>query len=113
MRIFAGALALSFLTLPVPAPVRAAALPEGPRVTVDTTLPTVTGQTITVAAGGSLQSAVDSAQPGDQIVLQAGATYGAVTLRTKNGSGWILIRSSRASELPEGTRVTPADARTA
>ena len=110
-RALATGLALTFVTLPLPQGALASAtLPEAPRATVDTSMPAVTGQTINVGSGGNLQSAIDHAQPGDQIVLQAGATFGGVTLRTKSGSGWIIIRSSRSSELPAGTRVDPSDA---
>ena len=71
------------------------------------------GATLTVNAGGNLQAAIDAAQPGDTIVLQAGATFtGPFTLRAKNGTAYITIRSSTAdSQLPPpGTRITPAHA---
>ncbi|MBI4472558.1 MAG: hypothetical protein HY646_07805, partial [Acidobacteria bacterium] len=70
-----------------------------------------TGTTIRVSAGGSLQAALNQAQPGDEIVLDAGATFvGPFTLPNKSGSGEIVIRSSALSNLPEGRRVSPADA---
>ena len=107
-------LALALLGLLVAWPLAAAAQtpPAPPGVYVDTTYVPSTGQTLTVAAGGSLQAALNLAQPGDEIVLQAGATYtGQVTLPNKSGSGWITIRSSALSSLPAaGTRVSPADA---
>jgi hypothetical protein len=71
------------------------------------------GATLTVNAGGNLQAAIDAAQPGDTIVLQAGATFtGPFKLRAKNGTAYITIRSSTAdSQLPAaGTRITPAHA---
>ena len=69
------------------------------------------GRTISVPAGGNLQSAVDGARPGDTVVLAAGATYqGPVTLLATSGEGWVIIRSSRADELPVSQRVSPADA---
>ena len=70
-----------------------------------------TGATISVPAGGDFQAALNSAQPGDQIVLAAGATYtGPFTLPVKPGTGWILIRSSTAdANLPaEGQRMKPS-----
>jgi hypothetical protein len=45
------------------------------------------------------------------VELQAGATWrGAFILPAKPGSGWVVIRSSRAGSLPAGRRVTPDDA---
>lgn len=73
---------------------------------------TAKAATINVPAGGSLQTALDSAQPGDEIVLEAGAAYvGPFTLPVKSGSSYITIRSSAMSALPaDGVRVTPANA---
>jgi hypothetical protein len=69
------------------------------------------GETV-VRAGGNLQRALDSARAGDTIVVEAGATFtGTFTLPKKEGDDFITIRSSRASELREGARVSPADAR--
>jgi len=70
-----------------------------------------TGATITVPAGGDFQAALNNAQPGDQILLAAGATYtGPFTLPMKAGNSWILIRSSTAdANLPaEGQRMKPS-----
>jgi hypothetical protein len=65
---------------------------------------------IKVNSGGNLQSAVDAAQPGDVITLEAGATFrGPIELPNKSGSTEILVQSSRVSELPQG-RVNPAHA---
>ena len=74
----------------------------------------------TPADGDALQTALNNAQLGDTIILQAGTTYKTsttgghgpgFTLRNKTtGSGWITIESSAAAQLPEGVRVTPADA---
>src|SRR5882724_120809 len=65
--------------------------------------------TLTVPAGGSLQSAINAAQPGDTIILDAGAIYaGDFVLPNKSGSSYITIQSSRVGELPEGVRVGPA-----
>ena len=51
--------------------------PAPPAVFLQTSLSStpVTGKTIRVAAGGDFQAALNSANPGDEIVLQAGATY--------------------------------------
>src|SRR5438105_1675112 len=66
--------------------------------------------TVNVPAGGDLQAALNNAQPGDTIVLQAGATYvGPITLPVKSGSSYITIQSSALASLPpDGQRVTPA-----
>src|SRR5688572_24361833 len=67
--------------------------------------------TVTVAAGGDLQAAINAAQPGDTILLQAGATFdGTYDLPAKSGSAYITIRSSAPdASLPlPGVRVTPA-----
>src|SRR5262250_2270034 len=71
--------------------------PEPPRVFLDTTYVAPAGKTINVAAGGDVQAAINKAQPGDVIKLQAGATFtGNFRLPNKNGSDWIVIRSSAA-----------------
>src|SRR5262249_44193528 len=87
--------------------------PELPRVFLDTAYRAPTGNTIRVAAGQSVQAAINQAQPGDVIMLQAGATFtGNFTLPNKSGSSWIIIRSDAAdADLPQpGTRVSPASA---
>ena len=89
-----------------------AALPTAPQ-TFDTSYAAPAGATIKVSAGGDLQAALDNAQLGDTIVLQAGATFtGPVKLPNKTtGSGWIYVVSSNLSGLPPaGTRVDPANA---
>ena len=86
--------------------------PVLPKATVDTREPTTTGRIIHVPAGESLQSALDQAQPGDRITLEAGATYeGPFRLPRKDGDGWIVIASNRLRELPAGRRVSPSQAR--
>ena len=84
--------------------------PELPRTYLDTRYTPPTGRTITVAAGTSLQAALDGAQPCDILLLEAGATFvGPFTLPNKSGSCWITIRSSASdASLPaEGTRMRP------
>ncbi len=87
---------------------------ELPRVTVpsamsDTPAP---GSIITVNAGDDLKAALNNAQCGDVIQLQAGATFtGRFTIPAKNCdiNHWIIIRTSAPDNaLPaEGQRVTP------
>src|SRR5437879_10179034 len=87
---------------PMPTTARAAALPERPRVILDTTYVPPTGRTLAVPAGGDLQAALNAAVGGDVITLQAGATCsGPFTLPNKSGTGWIIVRTSVAdSSLP-------------
>jgi hypothetical protein len=66
--------------------------------------------TITVNAGGNLQTALNTAQPGDTILLQAGATFvGNFTLPVKSGAAYITVRSSTAdaSLPPANVRMDP------
>ncbi len=66
---------------------------------------------VNVHAGDDLQAAINHAQPGDQLVLDAGATFGAIRLPNKTGNQWITIQSSALDHLPApGQRVGPADA---
>ena len=101
---------LLFIT---PRPGYAATLPELPRSFMDTAYSPPTGNTITVNAGGNFQTALNNAQLGDTIVLQAGATFtGTFNLPNKtSGSGWIYIQSSAYASLPPpGSRVSPVHA---
>lgn len=95
----------------------AAVPPQLPRIFLNTdTMPPVTGRSILVPAGGDFQAAIDAAQYGDEIVLQAGASYVGHFRFTSNGKpnpngNWITIRTSNLSQLPPiGTRVSPANA---
>ena len=86
---FAAVFALAVLTLVVPANAQ--------------TVP------ITVAQGGDVQAAINSAKCGDTIIVQSGAAYASnLTLPNKQCTADVVIVSSRASELPEGQRVSPA-----
>jgi outer membrane biosynthesis protein TonB len=70
-------------------------------------------QTVTVPAGGSLQLAIDQAQPGDTILLQPGATFtGNFVLGAKTGDAVITIRSAAPDgRLPAANvRISPSDA---
>lgn len=89
--------------------------PALPRVILDFPFPTRTGRSIVVGPNGNLQSALNSARRGDEVVLAAGATYsGNFTLPEKNGTaadGWITVRTDKLAALPPvGTRVTAAQA---
>lgn len=73
------------------------------------------GNVVQLAAGANLQAALDAAQCGDTITLQAGATFtGSFTLPAKacDDQHWITIRTSAADSSlpPEGTRATPCNA---
>lgn len=77
------------------------------------TYPRVTGKSWIVKPSDNLQSILNNAQRGDEIVLPAGTTFtGNFVLPAKAGTaanGWILVRTDRA--LPaSGTRVTPLNA---
>jgi hypothetical protein len=66
-----------------------------------------------VPAGGNLQAVLDAAQPGDVILLAAGATYsGNFVLRKKIGEGFITLQTEidDVGPLAPGTRITPAAA---
>ena len=89
------------------------AAPEPPRELVDTRPVPPAGQTIRLKEGDDLQDALDNAQPGDSIVLDAGATFkGPFTLPKKTGTGWITIRTSAIDrQFPAaGSRVGPSHA---
>jgi hypothetical protein len=87
---------------------------ELPRVYLRSTMadtPTP-GNLINVTAGGNVQAALDSANCGDTVLLQAGATFtGSFTLPAKacDDQHWIVIRTSApdSSLPPEGARMTP------
>jgi hypothetical protein len=88
---------------------------ELPREILEFPYPAVTGKQIVVRAGDNLQAALDRARRGDEIVLEAGATFtGSFVLPAKPGTsaeGWIIVRSDRLEQLPPvGTRVTPEHA---
>jgi uncharacterized protein YjdB len=93
-----------------------ATLAELPRASVSTSYPTAARQ-VRVAAGANLQSALDAAQPGDELLLAPGATFtGNFVLRNKGTStAWITIRTdvSDAAIGAAGTRMTPSRAASA
>jgi hypothetical protein len=110
--LFVAANGLLTGTLGAETPTPAAA-PERPRLSVETAHPPATGRTIAVPAGGDFQAALNAAQPGDVITLEAGATFtGPFQLPAKSGSGWIVVRTSALDGKlpPPGTRVDPSSA---
>ncbi|MCU0319321.1 MAG: T9SS type A sorting domain-containing protein [Flavobacteriales bacterium] len=95
---------------------QAQVLPELPQEYMNVCYPTTTS-TITVCnsgcdyGNGQLQQAINAAQPGTTILLQAGHTYsGSFTLPDKTGDDWIVIRSNAPdAQLPAADqRMTPA-----
>ncbi len=109
LHAFVATVAL-FCALVVAESAGAAAEPAAPRLSVDTTYPSPTGRTIAVGAGGDFQAALNRAQPGDVITLEAGGTFvGPFTLPDKPGTGWIVVRTSAPDDRlpPPGTRVDP------
>jgi hypothetical protein len=87
---------------------------ELPQVLIPTTMANTPapGITITVNKGDNLQAALNNAQCGDTIHLQAGATFaGVFTFPNKNCDDhhWIVVRTSSDDSLlpPEGSRLTP------
>jgi hypothetical protein len=90
----------------------AASVPaQPPKVLLDTTYTPPAGAVIDVHAGDDLQAALDRAVPGDQVVLEAGASFtGNFVLPKKAGTGTIVVRSSGTGALTEGERAGPSDA---
>jgi len=92
----------------------AANYPALPQIYIQTAYnPPAGGQLFTVNTSASFQTALNTANLGDIIQLQAGITFtGPYTLPNKtSGTGWIYITSSAYADLPPPcTRVSPADA---
>lgn len=93
-----------------------AAVPELPRVFLDTAYNPPTGRVINVAEGENLQVAINAAKPGDIITLQPGATFvGNFILTSKSpdkakpSEEWTVIRSAVPDSClpPLGNRMTP------
>ena len=87
---------------------------ELPRVYLHTTLADTPapGSTISVNAGGDLQAALNSANCGDTILLQAGATFSGnfqIPAKSCDDQHWVIVRTSSADSAlpPEGSRINP------
>ncbi|MEO7997656.1 MAG: hypothetical protein ABI852_09430, partial [Gemmatimonadaceae bacterium] len=89
--------------------------PTGPKATVDVRYPTSRGRVSTtkktwkVQANGDLQAALNSASPGDEVVLAAGAQFtGNYVLPANNSTStdWIIVRGE-TTPVVAGTRITP------
>ncbi len=76
---------------------------------VDVRYPVLTGTSRRVGAGEDLQAALNVAQPGDEVVLAAGAVFTSnyVLPKKTTGTGWIVVRAEQVS-VAAGTRMTPA-----
>jgi hypothetical protein len=93
-----------------------ALIAELPRVSVATVYPEALRE-VRVAADADLQAAIDSARPGDALLLPPGATYeGNFVLPDKGASdAWIVIRTDvdDATLGASGVRMTPHAAKAA
>ena len=105
-------LVLFFLPLFVAVGIAQEPKPQLPQTYIDTTFNPPVGVTWPAHTSTDFKNALNSANPGDTIVLDAGVTYqGNFTLPTKSNSNhkWIYIVGSALSSLPvPGTRVDPA-----
>ncbi len=64
---------------------------------------------IRVPPGGNVQAAIERAESGDIVELQAGAVYsGEITLPNKPLTGFVTIQSSSVANLPADKRVSPS-----
>jgi hypothetical protein len=84
--------------------------------TIDTTFSMPSGTTWPVHTAIDLKNALAGSQPGDVIVLDAGATYNpadaglgffSLPVKSNPNNQWIYIVSSALANLPAGTRVDP------
>lgn len=80
-----------------------------PLDSVDVSWPTITRQ-VTVCAGCSLQTAIQNAQGGDELLLTPGATYtGPFYLTARScSSGWVVIRTGGTLPVSPGFRMRPS-----
>lgn len=89
-------------TAPDPTQGTIAALPRSVPVT---TTPGPT-RTVRVRAGADLQAALNAAQPGDELVLDQGATWTGNYVLPVKAAGWVTVRAE--SLTAPGVRVMPA-----
>ena len=87
-------------------------VPVLPQAWPNLTYPTVTGKSWPLHAGGDLQAAMNGANCGDEIVLDAGVTWSSnYTAPLKSCAAKpILVRSSAIASLPAGVQVKQAQA---
>ncbi len=91
---------------------RGYSVPTLPSADVLVSAPSAGTRVIRVAAGNSaaLQSALDAAVAGDEIVLADGATYpGNFSLRNRSDAGTVIVRSETVP-VSFGSRMTPSHA---
>jgi type II secretory pathway pseudopilin PulG len=69
------------------------------------------GRVIRVAGKGKLQDAINKAESGDIIELEAGTIYSAISLPNKPIKDFITIRTSAYKQLPENVRVNASQAK--
>jgi len=106
--LLVGFLCLCFVSAIAQRPVT-----QPPQTYIDTTFRAPTGVTWSAHTATDFKNALNSANPGDTIVLDAGVTYqGNFTLpaKTNPNNKWIYIVSSALASLPApGGRVNPAN----
>jgi hypothetical protein len=108
--VFAVAVVISIFAVTASAQKPQATLPQ---VYIDTTWNPPSGTTWAAHTSAQLSSALQSAAPGDTIVLDAGSTYTgnfALSAKSNPNNQWIYVVSSGLANLPVGTRVSPANA---
>lgn len=74
------------------------ALPQLPQMQVDVTRPTPTRQ-VRVSTAAELQTAIDNAVKGDEILLTPGSTYAkqnGFVFKPRNDGGWVIVRTDVA-----------------
>ena len=94
---------------------RSQSLPALPNTSaIHTCFPDTTGYAVLTVGPinrdyNDLQAAINAANPGTVLVLDAGATFqGSFALPNKTGNGWIILISSQMSLLPaQGIRIAP------